>query len=283
MRTKIAHGTRLGPYEIQDLVGSGGMGEVYRARDDRLHRDVAVKVLPDAFAEDPERLKRFEHEARATGQLNHPNIVAIYDIGTGGGGDGHNGGTPFIVTELLEGKPLREVVEYGPIPPRRAIEYAIQIAAGLTAAHAKGIAHRDLKPDNLFITKSGHLKILDFGLAKLLRPDAPAPLQADHKTGSIQASLTMTGTIMGTASYMAPEQIRDQPTDHRADIFSLGAILYEMLTGKRAFDGDTPVDRMTAILHNEPPDLAAAVEDVIPGVGRIIRSAIEKRPEDGFE
>ena len=279
MRTTIAHGTRFGPYEIQDLVGAGGMGEVYRARDGRLHRDVAVKVLPEDFARDEERLRRFEHEARATGQLNHPNIVAIYDVGAGGDGAA---ATPFIVTELLEGKPLREVVESGPIPPRRAVEFAIQIAAGLSAAHAKGIAHRDLKPDNLFITKDGHLKILDFGLAKLLRP-AAASLPTDHKTGSIQESLTMTGTIMGTASYMAPEQVRDLPTDHRADIFALGAILYEMLTGKRAFDGDSPIDRMTAILHKEPPDLPQAVEDAIPGVTRIIRRAIEKDAADRFE
>ncbi len=278
MRTKIAPGTRLGPYEIQTLIGAGGMGEVYRARDSRLNRDVAVKVLPDAFAGDQDRLRRFEHEARATGQLNHPNIVAIYDLGTSEG----NGGVPYIVTELLEGQNLRAVVANGPIPPRRAVDYAIQIASGLTAAHAKGIAHRDLKPENLFIASGGHLKILDFGLAKLLRPVAGA-LAAHDKTGSIQANLTMTGTIMGTASYMAPEQIREQPTDHRADIFSLGSILYEMLTGKRAFDGETPVDRMTAILHSEPPDLPAAVEDVIPGVGKIVRRAIEKRAEDRFE
>ncbi len=256
MRTKIAPGTRLGHYEIQTLIGTGGMGEVYRARDSRLHRDVAVKVLPDAFTGDADRLRRFEQEARATGQLNHPNIVAIYDLGTSDGN-----GIPYIVTELLEGQNLRAVVANGPVPPRKAVEYAIQIAAGLTAAHAKGIAHRDLKPENLFIASGGHLKILDFGLAKLLRPVSGLGGTAPDQTGSIQASLTMTGTIMGTASYMAPEQIREQPTDHRADIFSLGCILYEMLMGQRAFDGETPVDRMTAILHSEPADLAAAVED----------------------
>jgi len=279
MRTKIAPGTRLGHYEVQTLIGTGGMGEVYRARDSRLHRDVAVKVLPDAFSGDHDRLRRFEQEARATGQLNHPNIVAIYDLGTSDG----NGGVPYIVTELLEGQNLRAVVANGPIPPRKAVEYALQIAAGLTAAHAKGIAHRDLKPENLFITASGHLKILDFGLAKLLRPTGLAGGAEHDKTGSIQASLTMTGTIMGTASYMAPEQIREQPTDHRADIFSLGSILYEMLTGQRAFDGETPMDRMTAILHSEPADLPTAVEDAIPGVGKIVRRAIEKRAEDRFE
>ncbi len=282
MRTKIAPGTRLGPYEIQSLIGSGGMGEVYRARDDRLHRDVAVKVIPEAFAGDSDRLLRFEQEARATGQLNHPNIVAIYDVGTGAGGasDAGNGDLPYIVTELLEGQTLRESLAHGPIPPRRAIEYATQIAAGLSAAHSKGIAHRDLKPENLFIVKGGHLKILDFGLAKLLRPSG---IPADHKTASIQASLTMTGTIMGTASYMAPEQIREQPTDHRADIFSLGAILYEMLTAKRAFDGETPMDRMTAILHSEPPELPASIEDALPGIGKVIRAALDKRAEDRFD
>src|SRR6267154_1073999 len=278
MRTKIAPGTRLGHYEVQTLIGTGGMGEVYRARDSRLHRDVAVKVLPDAFSGDPDRLRRFEQEARATGQLNHPNIVAIHDLGTAEG----NGGVPYIVTELLEGQNLRAVVANGPIPPRKAVEPAIPIAAGLTAAHAKGIAHRDLKPENPFITAGGHLKILDVGLAKLPRPTG-AGGAAHDKTGSIQASPAMTGTIMGTASYMAPEQIREQPTDHRADIFSLGCILYEMLTGSRAFDGETPMDRMTSILHSEPADLAAAVEDAIPGVGRIVRRAIEKRAEDRFE
>jgi hypothetical protein len=295
MRTKIAPGTRLGPYEIQTLIGSGGMGEVYRARDSRLHRDVAVKVLPDDFAGDPDRLLRFEQEARATGQLNHPNIVAIYDIGTAGAstvgapsdgpgapGTGNGGGLPYIVTELLEGQTLREITEHGPLPPRKAVDYAIQIAAGLTAAHTKGITHRDLKPENLFIVKGGHLKILDFGLAKLFRPSASG-LPAKDKTASIQVGLTMTGTIMGTASYMAPEQIREQPTDHRADIFSLGAILHEMLKGKRAFDGDTPMDRMSAILHSEPPDLPSAVEDAIPGINKVIRRALEKRVEDRFE
>jgi len=276
MRSTIPPGTRLGPYEIQSLIGSGGMGEVYRARDSRLNRDVAVKVVPDIFAGDPDRLRRFEHEARATGQISHPNIVAIYDVGTG-----EEGGLPYIVTELLEGQDLREIVDNGPIPPRKAIDYAIQVANGLTAAHQKGIAHRDLKPDNLFVVRGGHVKILDFGLAKLLRPSAMLPSQ--DKTGSIQASLTMTGTIMGTASYMAPEQIREQPTDHRADIFSLGSILYEMLTGKRAFEGETPMDRMTAILHSDPPELPSTIEESIPGIGKVLRRALEKRADDRFE
>ncbi len=271
--TTIAPGARLGPYEIQSLIGAGGMGEIYRARDERLGRAVAVKVLPGAFSEDPDRLRRFEHEARATGQLNHPNILAIYDVGIGTS-------VPYIVTELLEGQNLREVVAKGPLPPRKAVDYAVQIATGLSAAHAKGITHRDLKPENIFIVSSGHVKILDFGLAKLIRP---AGYSAQDKTGSIQASLTMTGTIMGTASYMAPEQIREQATDHRADIFSVGCILHEMLTGRRAFDGETPMDRMTAILHSDPANLPAAVEDTLPGIGCVVRAALEKKAADRFD
>ncbi|HEY7727880.1 MAG TPA: protein kinase [Candidatus Eisenbacteria bacterium] len=273
MRTAIAPGTRLGPYEVLDLIGAGGMGEVYRARDERLGREVAIKVLPGDFAGDSDRLRRFEHEARATGQLNHPNILAIYDLGTGTG-------VPYIVTELLEGRNLREVVGHGPLPPRKAVECAVQIASGLMAAHAKGITHRDLKPENIFIVAGGHVKILDFGLAKLLRPTG---VQAHDKTGSMQASLTMTGTIMGTASYMAPEQIREQAVDHRADIFSLGCILYEMLAGRRAFDGGTPMDRMTAILHSDPSALPRAVEEALPGINTVVRRALEKRAEDRFE
>lgn len=273
MPVTITPGTRLGPYEIQSLIGAGGMGEVYRAGDARLGRAVAVKVLPPEFADDADRLRRFEQEARAAGQLNHPNILAIYDVGT-------DSGVPYIVTELLEGQNLREVVGHGPLPPRRAIDVAIQVARGLTAAQAKGIAHRDLKPENVFIGRDGRVKILDFGLAKLTRPGAAA---AHDRTGSIQAGLTMTGTILGTASYMAPEQIREQPVDHRADIFSLGCILHEMLSGRRVFDGETPMDRMTAILHSDPPVLPRAVEEAVPGIGTVVRRALEKRVDDRFE
>jgi Tol biopolymer transport system component len=249
------------------------MGEVYRAEDSRLGRTVAVKVLPPEFADDEDRLRRFEQEARAAGQLSHPNILAIYDIGT-------DAGVPYIVTELLEGQNLREVVGHGPLPPRRAIEIAIQVARGLTAAQAKGITHRDLKPENVFIARDGRVKILDFGLAKLTRPSG-GPVH--DKTASIQAGLTMTGTILGTASYMAPEQIREQAVDHRADIFALGCILSEMLSGRRAFDGETPMDRMTAILHSDPPALPRAVEEAAPGIGTVVRRALEKKVEDRFE
>src|SRR5258705_4067218 len=215
----ISPGTCLGPYEIQSLLGAGGMGELYRARDSRLQRDVAVKILPRALAQDQDRLRRFEREARAAGQLNHPNIMAVHDIGStgadgtgGSAGQGANG-LPYIVCELLEGATLRTKLAAGPIPPRKAIQYAMQVARGLAAAHAKGIAHRDLKPENLMILSGDHVKILDFGLAKLLRPD---PTTADDKddTGPVAGTLTMTGEILGTPSYMSPEHVRDQPSDH---------------------------------------------------------------------
>jgi hypothetical protein len=285
--TTISPGTRLGPYEIQTLLGAGGMGEVYRARDSRLQRDVAVKVLPRALAEDADRLRRFEREARAAGQLNHPNIMAVHDIGST---DANGGGLPYIVCELLDGVDLRTRLASGPIPPRKAVHFAIQIARGLAAAHAKGIAHRDLKPENLMILPGDHVKILDFGLAKLLRsagstgPAGATGAAADRdKTGPQLSSLTMTGTILGTASYMSPEQIREQPTDHRTDIFTLGAILYEMLTGRRAFDGATHADRMTAILTSDPPHLPNEIEEATPTVGAIIAHCLEKSPDDRFE
>ena len=277
----IAQGTRLGPYEIQGLIGAGGMGEVYRAADARLGRAVAVKVLPESLAADKDRLRRFEQEARAAGQLNHPNILAIHDLGTADG-------VPYIVTELLDGHDVRQMLGHGPIPPRKAIDYAVQTANGLSAAHAKGILHRDLKPENVFVTSDGRVKILDFGLAKLVsRPEGPGAAGpgtagAADETGP-QVSATMTGTIMGTASYMSPEQIRQQPVDHRTDIFSLGCILHEMLAGKRAFEGETAMDRMTAILHSEPPAPPKAVEDAFPGIGMVVRRCLEKRAEDRFE
>ncbi|HEY3155623.1 MAG TPA: protein kinase, partial [Candidatus Eisenbacteria bacterium] len=275
----ISPGTRLGPYEIQTLLGAGGMGEVYRARDSRLQRDVAVKVLPRALAQDQDRLRRFEREARAAGQLNHPNIMAVHDIGST---EPNGGGLPYIVCELLEGVTLRTKLAQGPIPPRKAIQYTTQIARGLAAAHAKGIAHRDLKPENLMILAGDHVKILDFGLAKLLRPDADAG-GTDDDTGPVARSLTMTGEILGTPSYMSPEQVRDQPSDHRTDIFALGAILYEMLTGRRAFDGPSHADRMTAILQSEPAPLPTETEDAIPGIGAIIAHTLEKSPTDRFD
>ncbi|HET9250482.1 MAG TPA: protein kinase, partial [Candidatus Eisenbacteria bacterium] len=287
--TTVAPGTRLGPYRIESLLGAGGMGEVYRARDERLQRAVAVKVLPPSLAADADRLRRFEQEARAAGQLNHPNILAIHDVGS-------ESGLAYLVSELLEGRDLRATLAEGPVPPRKAVEIAIQVANGLAAAHAKGILHRDLKPENVYVTTDGRVKILDFGLAKLTRP-ADTGARAPRATGASAAEATvtvgatdetgaahtMTGTILGTASYMSPEQIRMQPTDHRTDIFSLGCILHEILTGKRAFEGGTAADRMSAILHSDPPELPRAIEDAIPGIDLVTRRCLEKRAEDRFE
>jgi hypothetical protein len=256
------------------------MGEVYRARDSRLQRDVAVKVLPRALAQDQDRLRRFEREARAAGQLNHPNIMAVHDIGST---EPNGGGLPYIVCELLDGVTLRAKLAQGPIPPRKAIQYATQVARGLAAAHAKGIAHRDLKPENLMILAGDHVKILDFGLAKLLRPDPGAAGASEDDTGPVAGTLSITGEILGTPSYMSPEQIRDQPSDHRTDVFALGAILYEMLTGRRAFDGPTPADRMTAILQSEPAPLPTETEDAAPGIGAIIAHCLEKSTTDRFD
>ena len=203
------------------------MGEVYRARDPRLARDVAIKVLPVSFAADTERLRRFEQEARAVAALNHPNILAIYDIGT-------REGAPFIVSELLEGESLRKRLSGAALPVRKAIEYAVQIAQGLSAAHEKGIVHRDLKPENVFVTRDGRVKILDFGLAKLTQPEDEDAETISHQTEA--------GVVLGTVGYMSPEQVRGKPADHRSDLFSFGAILYEMLSGRRAFHGETAAD-----------------------------------------
>ena len=272
MQTSLATGTRLGPYEIQELIGAGGMGEVYRARDSRLGRDVAVKILPHSLVGDLDRLRRFEREARAAGQLTHPNVMAIHDVGT-------VGDIPYFVCEFLDGQTLRTRLSGGALLPARAIAFATQVARGLAAAHAKGFAHRDLKPENLMLLSGDHVKILDFGLAKALRTEG----LASDKTGPLQTELTATGTILGTASYMSPEQVRDQATDHRTDIFALGAILYEMLSGKRAFDGPSHADRMSAILMSEPPPLLASIEEAIPGVGAVITHCLEKNPDSRFQ
>jgi tRNA A-37 threonylcarbamoyl transferase component Bud32/dipeptidyl aminopeptidase/acylaminoacyl peptidase len=270
----LASGTKLGPYEISELIGRGGMGEVYRAKDGRLGRQVAIKILPKSFAADQDRLKRFEREARSAGQLNHPNVVAIYDIGT-------TDNTPYIVSELLDGQDLRtRLNKGGAFPPRKAIAAAIQVAKGLAAAHAKGIAHRDLKPENLMVLSDDHVKIVDFGLAKL-NSDEATPDSDD--TSALASQLTAAGTVIGTASYMAPEQIRQQPTDQRADIFAVGAILHEMLTGKRAFDGATPADRIASILNTNPPELAAEIQDAAPGVSMLIDRCLEKSVEGRFQ
>jgi eukaryotic-like serine/threonine-protein kinase len=267
----LAAGSRLGPYEIAAPLGAGGMGEVYRAKDPRLGREVAIKVLPASLSQDADRLKRFEQEARAAGVLNHPNITAVYDLGT-------HDGAPYIVTELLEGETLRSRLGAGALSPRKAIDYAIQIAKGLAAAHEKGIVHRDLKPENLFVTKDGRVKILDFGLAKL-KSEKDGEQQTDLRT----VSGTEPGVVLGTMGYMSPEQVRGRAADRRSDLFSFGTILYEMLSGQRAFRGDTAADTITAILTKEPPDLTQTNKDLHPGLERIVRHCLEKNPEERFE
>jgi serine/threonine protein kinase len=266
----LTSGAQLGPYEIVALLGAGGMGEVYRARDSRLKREVAIKVLPQAFSLDPDRLRRFEQEALATAALNHPNILAVFDIGT-------SEGSPYVVSELLEGETLRERLRTGPIVLRKALDYALQIAHGLAAAHEKGIIHRDLKPENLFVTKDGRVKILDFGLAKLTQAESGSHTSLPTATHGTEA-----GLVLGTAGYMSPEQVRGKTLDARSDIFSFGAILYEMLSGKRAFHGDTPADTMSAILKEDPSDLSATNRTVSPALERIVQHCLEKNPEARF-
>jgi hypothetical protein len=268
----LRQGSRLGPYEILCPLGAGGMGEVYKARDTRLGREVAIKVLPTSFSQDPARLRRFEQEARAAGLLNHPNIVVVYDVGS-------HEGSPYVVTELLEGETLRSYLGGDRLPPRKAIGNARQIAQGLAAAHEKGIVHRDLKPENVIVTRDGRVKILDFGLAKLTRAErgeAPAP-------DSTETAATQPGIVLGTAGYMSPEQVRGQPADARSDIFSLGAILYEMLSGRRAFHGASPADTTSAILKEDPADLSETSRDISPGLERVVRHCLEKNPEERFQ
>ncbi len=266
-------GRQVGHYQIHSLLGAGGMGQVYQARDTRLDRAVAIKVLPASFASDPDRLRRFELEAKATGALNHPNILTIHDTGA-------HEGTPYIVTELLEGTELRALLTDGPLPLRQALDYARQIAQGLAAAHEKGITHRDLKPANLFVTTEGRVKILDFGLAKL----NPVRLvgTADAET-LMQTPQTEPGVVMGTVGYMSPEQVRGQVADHRSDIFSFGIILYEMLTGRRAFQGDTFAEVMAAIVKEDPLDISATNPLIPAPLERVTRHCLEKRPERRFQ
>jgi Tol biopolymer transport system component len=291
----LVPGARLGRYEVIAVIGAGGMGEVYRARDTRLDRDVAIKVLPAAFAQDDDRLSRFEREAKAVAALSHPNILAIHDTGT-------HDGQMFVVTELLEGETLRERLapaaaatresvsrgaaasgggaarptrNEGALPVRKATEIAVQIVRGLAAAHDKGILHRDLKPENVFLLRDGQVKILDFGLARSL----------DTGTGATEtlAAVTDPGAVMGTVGYMAPEQARGQATDARTDLFALGALLYEMLSGQRAFKGDTTADTMFAIVKEDPPDLAGLRPDVPLALQRIVRHCLEKNPAERFQ
>ncbi|MGQ0736928.1 MAG: protein kinase domain-containing protein [Acidobacteriota bacterium] len=261
-------GSRLGTHEIIDLLGSGGMGEVYRARDTRLQRNVAVKVLPATFASDPDRRARFEREAQALAALSHPNVLAIFETGV-------HDAQVFVVSELLEGETLRARLEAGTLPIRKAIEIATQIARGLAAAHDKHIFHRDLKPENVFLLADGQVKILDFGLAKQVLPTTGA--------GETTAPITDAGTVMGTIGYMAPEQVRAQPADARTDLFALGVVLHEMLGGRRAFGGDTAADVAMAILRDEPPELTSLRPDIPAALDRIVRHCLEKQPAERFQ
>jgi eukaryotic-like serine/threonine-protein kinase len=263
-------GTQLGPYTIQSQIGAGGMGEVYRARDTRLNRDVALKVMPDSFARDTDRLRRFEQEAQAVATLNHPNIVAIFDVG-------QKNGSPYLVSEFLDGESLRAVLDHGPLSQRRVIDYAVQIANGLAAAHEKGIVHRDLKPDNLFVCRDGRVKILDFGVAKLARGNA----EPDGAT--MTSSHTAAGVVLGTATYMAPEQVRGEAVDARTDMFAFGAVLFEMVSHKRAFQRATTAETMTAILREDPPEITDVQPPIAPAMDRIIRRCLEKNPENRFQ
>ena len=270
-QSTIGPGVRVGPYEILASLGAGGMGEVYRARDERLGREVAVKVLASDYSADSDRLRRFEQEAKAAGALNHPNLVAVFDAG-------QHEGNPYIVFELLDGVTLRQRLGPGPLPVRKAVDYADQIASGLAAAHEKGIVHRDLKPENLFVTRDGRVKILDFGLAKLRPELEPAPRRAD---GATVSTATGAGLVLGTVGYMSPEQVKGDAADPRSDIFSFGVLLYEMLSGRRAFGGDTAAEVMTAILKDDPPELGKP--EISPGLQRVVNRCLEKRPEERFQ
>ena len=263
-------GSRLGPYEVVGLLDSGAMGEVYRARDPRLEREVAIKVLPEEIA-DRRHLRRFEQEARAAGALNHPNVLAVYDVGT-------HDGAPYVVSELLKGQTLRARLEGGPLPVRKALDYALEIVRGLAAAHDKGIVHRDLKPDNVFVTNDGRIKILDFGLAKLTRP-TPLVREGDQGTGP---RATESGVVLGTVGFMSPEQVPGEAVDHRSDIFFFGALLYEMLTGVRAFRRDSAVETMNAILKDDPPEVSRTGRGISPGLAGLVRRCLEKRAGDRF-
>ena len=272
LHVTLVAGTKLGRYEIRSKLGAGGMGEVYLARDVEIGRDVALKVLPATFSAEKDRLLRFQQEACAAGALNHPNILSIYDVGK-------HDGSPHLVSELLEGETLRNRIGNTPLSQRRAIDYALQIAHGLAAAHAKGIIHRDLKPDNIFITNDGRVKILDFGLAKLTQVDGDQG-QTDIPTRRVDTDL---GVVMGTVGYMSPEQLKGRKVDSRSDIFSFGAILYEMLSARRAFHGESAADTMSAILKEDPPELSGVNNTVSPALERLVDHCLEKKPEERFQ
>ena len=270
----ISAGARLGPYEIESLLGAGGMGEVYRAHDPRLKREVAIKVLPASLASDPDAMARFEREALAVAALSHPNILAIHDFG-------RDGATAYAVTELLEGETLRKRLESGALPQRKALDCAVQMARGLAAAHAKGIVHRDLKPENVIVTNDGTVKILDFGLARTV----VATGSEDTKSPTA-APATSPGTLLGTAGYMSPEQVKGLSADARSDIFSFGCVLYEMLSGRRAFRRETVAETLTAILREDAPELTApgsAASGIAPALDRLVRHCLEKAPEERFQ
>jgi serine/threonine-protein kinase len=268
----LSPGSRLGPYDILAPLGAGGMGEVYRARDSKLDRDIAIKVLPESVSSDPEVLARFEREAKALAALSHPNILSIFDFG-------NHDGIAYAVMELLEGETLGAKLATGPISQKQAVDYALQVARGLSAAHEKGIVHRDLKPDNLFVSKDGHLKILDFGLAKKVEAVSPEE-QTSAPTGS---GHTEPGAVMGTMGYMSPEQVRSLPVDHRSDIFSFGTILYEMLSNKKAFKKDTASDTMAAILMQEPPELSESGRNISLTLDHIVKHCLEKDRDNRFQ
>ncbi len=266
-------GSRLGPYEVLRQIGAGGMGVVYEGRDPRLGREVAIKVLPSSFATDPERLQRFEQEARLAGGINHPNILTIHDVGT-------HGGSPYLVMERLEGQTLRDLLRGGALSVRRALDLAVQFARGLAAAHAKGLVHRDLKPANLFITRDGRLKILDFGLAKQVPP--PGSASGDPPSAGTGSGLTLEGMALGTVGYMSPEQVTGRPADARSDIFAFGVVLYEMLTGRRAFERDGTIEILSATLKEDPPELAAPTGAIPPPLRRLLSRCLEKAPDRRF-
>lgn len=267
MREPLTPGTRLGRYAIIELLGAGGMGEVYRAHDAELGRLVAIKVLPADFADRPDRLRRFEIEARAAAALNHPNVLAVHDVG-------RHDGTPFIVSELLEGQSLRSRLDGAALPIRKAIEFGIQIADGLAAAHGRGIVHRDLKPENIFVTREERLKILDFGLAKVM----------DLESGTLTAPLhTAPGVLLGTVGYLSPEQASGRPTDHRADIFSFGAILFEMVTHRRAFARATTAQTLTAVLEDDPTSSCSVAPGPSARVMNLVRRCLEKAPDSRLQ
>ena len=267
----LSVGDRLGRYEVLGPIGAGGMGEVWRASDSELGREVAVKVLPEAVAADPTRLERFRREARALAALSHPNLLDVYDVGA-------SNGLNYVITELLEGDSLRRRITTSGLPWQKAAEIGAAVADGLAAAHGKGIVHRDLKPENLFVTNDGRVKILDFGLARM-----DEAVEAEAETGTLTPPVTETGVIMGTPGYMAPEQVKGRTADSRSDIFALGCVLYEMVAGRRAFGGDSSMEVMAAILKEEPPQLSSTDAMVPEGLERSIHRCLEKHPEARFQ